>query len=149
MMKRRSKRATGTEPVKDTPPVPSTPDVILDFIFEEGLFFVEIRNIGIGAAVNVKTKFSKRFTGLGGECEMPRLSMFRNIAFLAPGRSVRTFLDSSDSYFRRKQPTQIDATLSWLDMNGKRFNVTIHHDLAIYADIIILHRNPKTSISKE
>lgn len=140
--------AANRNEVLPTPPS-SSPDVILDFVFEDGLLSVEIRNIGNEPALDVKTKFSKRFTGLGGECEMSQLAMFRNIAFLAPERSIRTFLDSSDSYFRRKQPMQIDATLQWRDREGKRYSATLHHDLAIYSDIIILHRKQNPTIPEE
>lgn len=134
---------------KEVTPTSQFPDVILDFVFEDGLLSVEIRNIGNEPALDVKTKFSKRFTGLGGECEMSQLAMFRNIAFLAPARSIRTFLASSDSYFRRKQPMQIDATLQWRDREGKRYSVILHHDLSIYSDIIILHHKQNPIIPEE
>lgn len=148
--KRKQKPATSgaaADRKEETPS--SSPDVILDFVFEDGLLSVEIRNIGNEPALNVKTKFNKRFTGLGGECEMSQLVMFRNIAFLAPERSIRTFLDSSDSYFRRKQPMQIDATLQWRDREGKRYSAILHHDLSIYSDIIILHYKQNPTIPEE
>jgi hypothetical protein len=146
------KPATRTSTNPEPQPVSSAlpaPDVILDFVFDDGLFFVEIKNIGTAPAVGVKTTFSKRFTGAGGERDVSRLLMFRNISFLAPGRGIRTFLDSSDSYFRRKQPTQIDAMLSWRDPRGNRFSTTIRHDLGIYADIILAHPLSQTTTTKE
>lgn len=116
---------------------PLSPDVILDFVFDDGLLFIEIKNIGATPALEVTTKFNNRFTGTGGESDVSRLSMFRGVSFLAPGRRIRTFLDNTASYFQRKQPVEIAAALQWRDREGNRFSCIINHDLSIYRDIIV------------
>ena len=121
-------------------PVHRGADVILDFVFDDELLFIEIKNIGDEPAVDVKTKFNQRFTGINGEFHIQRLAMFKNIAFLAPQRAIRTFLDSSISYFGREQPLAITATLTWHDRFGKRQSAIIHHDLGIYKDILTVHK---------
>src|SRR6266478_5140517 len=71
------------------------PDVIVDFIFEDGLLFVAVANIGSQPAQRVHVAFDPPFKGLGGTASIPELPLFRNIEFLAPSRSIRTLLDSS------------------------------------------------------
>jgi phage tail-like protein len=55
----------------------------------------------------VAVSFDRSFTGLGGAKDVSSLPLFRRIAFLGPDREIATLLDTSESYFRRKQPTRI------------------------------------------
>jgi hypothetical protein len=119
-----------SEPVAD-------PQVIVDFEFERGLFFVGVRNLGDQPALDVKVEFDKPFTGLGGSREMNRLGLFGRIRFLAPGREIRTLLDSSAAYFARKEPTLLTATVSYRTSAGKNKH-SITHDLSIYRDLAYL-----------
>lgn len=111
------------------------PDVIVDFIFEDGLLYISIENIGERPAHKVSTKFNKAFHGVGGAQEMPKLALFKNIAFLAPKKKITTFLDTSTAYFSRKEPTDITATVFYLDEAGTAYKKIIGHDLKIYTDI--------------
>ena len=111
------------------------PDVIVDFIFEDGLLFVAVANIGSQPAQRVHVAFDPPFKGLGGDVSIPELPLFRNIEFLAPSRSIRTLLDSSAAYFTRREPEQVTATISYYDRSGQQFSCAIKHDLAIYRDI--------------
>ena len=113
----------------------SGPDVILDFIFRDGLFFISISNIGDKPAYKVSVKFDCKIYGLAGAKEISALPMFRNIEFLAPKKEIVTFLDSSSSYFARKAPTKIAARISYRDSEGAKSSVTINHDLEIYREI--------------
>jgi len=116
------------------------PDVIVDFIFEDGLLFIAVENIGDRPALKVSTRFDPPITGLEGRLTVTDLPLFRNIEFLAPHKTIRTFLDTSVSYFRRGEPTQIRISLAYQDMNRKRYRATIQHDLAIYQDIGYIRR---------
>ncbi len=111
------------------------PDVILDVIFEDGLLFLSIRNIADGPAYKVLVHFDERILGLEGTKEISDMPLFRNLEFLAPGKEIRTFLDSSASYFGRKQPTDIVAHISFQDADGAIHTRTIHHNLDIYRSI--------------
>ena len=113
----------------------SEPDVILDFIFRDGLFFISVSNIGDKPAYKVSIKFDCKIYGLGGTKEISALPLFRNIEFLAPNKEIVTFLDSSSSYFRREAPTKIAARISYRDSDGTKRSVTINHDLEIYREI--------------
>jgi hypothetical protein len=115
------------------------PDVILDFVFENGTLFITIHNIGDEPALKVKTTFDKRFSGLNGTQQTSSLPLFRNIEFLAPHKEIRTLLDTSTSYFQRRQPMKIQGTISYRDRMNKRYVETIAHDLSIYKDIAYVH----------
>src|SRR6476646_10062834 len=106
------------------------PDVIVDFLFEDGILFVAVQNIGSQPAQRVHVTFDPPFKGLGGTVSIPELPLFRNIEFLAPSRSIRTLLDSSAAYFARPEPVLITAAISYSDRSGQQFSATILHDLA-------------------
>jgi hypothetical protein len=111
------------------------PEVILDFIFDRGMFFISIENIGDKPALKVTTKFNRRIMGVGGKQKISSLPLFQNIEFLAPHKSIVTFLDTSNEYFRRGEPTKITARISYCDSDGRQYQTIIHHDLGIYEGI--------------
>jgi hypothetical protein len=113
----------------------SGPEVIVDFIFDDGLFFVAVENIGQKPALRVAVRFDKKILGLGGSSEISALPLFQNIEFMAPRKQIVTFLDSSGSYFGRNEPTKISAKISYRDSEGKEFQTIVQHDLEIYRDI--------------
>ncbi len=114
------------------------PDVILEFLFDQGSFHLAIRNIGGRPALGISVKFNKKFTGVGGGKEFSELPLFKNIEFLGPGREIVTFLDTSHSYFRRKQPTKLSAQITYRDSANRKFETAIKHDLEIYREIVYL-----------
>jgi hypothetical protein len=111
------------------------PEVIVDFEFERGLLYVAVRNLGDRPALDVRTVFDKPFKGLGGSREIERLNLFRRIRFLAPGRKIRTLLDTSTAYFARKEPMVLTATVSYRTAAGEQRRHSITHDLSIYRDL--------------
>lgn len=121
------------------------PDVIIDFVFEDGMLFVALQNIGSQPALRVHVTFDPSFKGLGGTVSIPELPLFRDIEFLAPSRSIRTLLDSSAAYFARKEPELITVTVSYSDRSGQQFCDTILHNLAIYRDITFVTNVERSS----
>ena len=109
--------------------------MLFDVEFAEGLLFLAVANRGKSPAVSVSFRFESPFTGLGGAQEMTRLPLFRRIEFLAPGREIRTLLDSSAGYFARRQPTKLAVEIRWRDEDGARYGRRIVHDLRIYRDL--------------
>ena len=114
---------------------PRRPDVIVDFVFHAGLFFISIKNIGERPALAVSVRFDQRLAGVGGTKEISTLPLFRNIEFLPPKREIRAFLDTSASYFARQEPTRISARIAFGDPEGRRYAQDVHHDLEIYREI--------------
>ncbi len=115
------------------------PQVIVDFIFERGLLFVAVINIGDAPAHKVNVRFHQPLHGLNGTKDIAALAMFRNIEFLAPHKAIQTFLDSSQAYFERREPVQIKADITYVDGQGHTYGGVIEHDLEIYRDIVYLH----------
>ena len=116
------------------------PDVIVDFVFEDGLFFIAIKNLGDSPAYDVSVAFNKKFTGVEGTKEISALPLFRNLAFLAPHKEIVAFLDTSASYFRRRQPTNIRATITYRNASGAACRSVIRHDLPVYKEIGYVRR---------
>ena len=115
-------------------------EVILDVVFDRGLLFLEVRNIGDRPAERVRIRFDERFSGVGGTKRIDRLVLFRKLEYLAPHKSIPVFLDRSAAYFARGEPTRITAAIGWLTPEGERRASTIHHDLAIYRDLGFVDR---------
>lgn len=111
------------------------PKVILDVVFEDGLLFLAVRNIGDAPALDVQTTFNRKLVGLGGARDVAALPLFRNIAFLAPGREIRTLLDSAPAWFARTRSTALTARISYRDEAGERHRAKVTHDLDIYREI--------------
>jgi hypothetical protein len=107
-------------------------DVIVDVEFDAGVLFLVVRNIGDAPATTVQCKFEQRFFGLGGATDMSALPLFRRIEFLAPGREIRTLLDTSAAYFARKEPAKLAVAVTWRDDGAERRQRRIVHDLGIY-----------------
>ena len=111
------------------------PEVIIDFVFDRGLFYISIKNIAEKPVYRVSVKFDKKLFGIEGTKEISALPLFKNIEFMPPNKEITTFLDTSASYFNGKNPTLISAEIKYIDSYGKRNSHTIKHDLKIYREI--------------
>ena len=109
--------------------------VIVDVMFEDGLLYLAVANIGAAPARRVSVSFDRALPGVGGRVDVAALALFRNIEFLAPRKSIRTFLDSTASWFARGAPVRFTARVTYTDAAGRRRATTIAHDLEIYRDI--------------
>jgi hypothetical protein len=129
------KAAEGVKVVTQTENERGRPEVILEFLFDRGCFHIAVRNIGDRPATGISVKFNKKIVGLGGRKEISALLLFGNIEFLGPGREIVMFVDSSNSYFSRKQPTKISARITYSDLAQTKYEATINHDLEIYREL--------------
>jgi hypothetical protein len=125
-------------PISTRAPGPARPEVIVEFLFDRGLLHIAVNNIGDRPALNVSVKFDKKILGLNGRKEISALAMFKNIEFLGPRREIVCLLDSSSSYFKRKQPTKISALVAYRDLEKRSYEVTIKHDLEIYRELAFI-----------
>lgn len=135
-MAKRARESRSEAPPDD----PRRPEVIVDFVFDDGLFHVAIENIGGRPAIDVSVTFDRAFHGLGGEQDVSSLPLFRGVPFLAPRRRISTLLDASAAYFARREPTKIVATVTYADRSGAAYKDVIRHDLEIYRDVISCRR---------
>ena len=111
------------------------PDVVVDFEFEDGLLFVTLCNIGLGPAFDVSVQFDREFRGVEGNKLITEMALFRDVGFMPPQKSIRSFLDTSASYFGREEPTELRCETAFNDRNGRRLVNRIRHNLEIYRDI--------------
>ena len=128
------------EPERQSVCIRCDAEVILDVVFDQGLLFLEVANIGDRPAERVRIRFGERFSGVGGSKRIDRLTLFRKLEFLAPRKSIHVFLDRSAAYFARGEPTQLTAEIVWRTTEGERRASTIHHDLEIYRDLGFVDR---------
>ena len=68
-------------------------------------------------------------------------NLFRNISFLAPRRSIKTFLDRSNSFFLRGEPTRFTVTVNYRDRFNAAYVSVFQLDLSIFMDIGYLGSN--------
>jgi hypothetical protein len=120
------------------------PEVVLDVVFEDGLLFLAVANIGDAPALGVACKFGTELYGLGGRHEVSKLRLFEHIAFLGPGREIRTLLDSSAAYFARGEPTEVSVTTTYADSAGRSYETVVEHDLEIYRDLAYIPKGRPT-----
>ena len=118
----------------------SDAEVILDVVFDRGVLFLVVANIGDRPAERVRIRFGERFSGVGGTKRIDRLALFRKLEFLAPHKSIPVFLDRTAAYFARGEPTQLTAEIAWRTREGERRASTVHHDLEIYRDLGFVDR---------
>ncbi len=136
MLRKGDSRSRAPRSTGQARPAPAPqPDVIVDFIFDAGLLFVSIQNIGERPALNVSVVFDQRLVGLGGKKEISDLPLFKNIEFLAPRKVITAFLDTSESYFARNEPTKISARVTFRNSDGGEYDRKVRHDLEIYREI--------------
>ena len=114
--------------------------VIVDVVFDRGLLFLVVANTGDRPALEVRVKFDRAFTGVGGTKRMHRLALFRKLEFLAPRKSIEVFLDRSDAFFARGEPTELTARVTWRTPDGARRAAAVRHDLEIYRDLGYIER---------
>ena len=119
------------------------PEIIVEFLFERGVFSIAVRNIGERPALKVSVRFDKKILGIGGAKDISALPLFKNIEFLGPGREIQALVDTSHSYFTRKQPTRVSARASYSDPEGNNYVSMINHDLEIYRELVYLPQLPR------
>ena len=139
MVQRKPRKAqVDSRSTSSTEGVPGRPEVIVEFLFDRGLLYISVNNIGNRPALSVSVKFNKKILGLGGTREISALAVFKNIEFLGPQREIVTLLDSSNSYFKRRQPTKTSALITYQDLEKRRYEISIKHDLEIYRDLVFV-----------
>jgi|KBSSwiStaDraftv2_1062776.scaffolds.fasta_scaffold100069_2 hypothetical protein len=134
----RKRKPLAALPASEAPEDRDQPEVIVDFLFDHGLFHVAVENVSDAPAYLVSVTFDKKFRGLGGATEVSSLPLFRRVAFLAPRKRIETFLDTSSAYFQRREPTRLTAMISFRDARQRPYERRITHDLSIYKDVTYL-----------
>lgn len=109
-------------------------NVIVDFVFEDGLLFVSLENIGDTPAADVSVEFEPPVHAAEGR-DLGSMALFRRFAFLAPRKRVVAFVDSTAAYFARGEPSAVAVSIRWRDQDGEARSARIRHDLDVYRDL--------------
>jgi hypothetical protein len=111
--------------------------VIVDVLCDDELLYLVLANIDAQPVLRVRAAFDRALVDASGR-DVARLALFARCEFLAPGRSIRTLLDTRSGYFRRRQPARFKVTLSYRDVAGRAHEHLIKHDLSIYKDLALV-----------
>ena len=101
------------------------PAVTLDLVFDDGVFFFDLVNASAAPVYRVSVKFSHEITGSQSDRPVTGIQLFRSLTFLPPEKRIRVFIDTSRSYFARKQPLSFTATVRYETEDGGRFTAEI------------------------
>jgi hypothetical protein len=111
--------------------------VVVDIVFEGGLLYLELANLADRPALSVRCRFKPPLVDLQGR-KVNELALFREVAFLGPGRRIRTLLDSSAGYFARKSATRVKVTVEFERPGEARRTTEVAHDLAVFRELAYL-----------
>lgn len=111
--------------------------VILDVLCEDELLFLALANIGDQPVSRIRVVFDAPIVDAAGR-DVTKLALFKRCEFLAPGRSIRTLLDSRTAYFQRRQPTRFTVQLSYREGTAAPVRHQITHDLSIYRTLALV-----------
>jgi hypothetical protein len=109
--------------------------VIVDVVFEDGVLYLELANLGRRPALAVSCTFEPPLVDAAGR-DVAKLRLFKKMEFLGPERRVRTLLDSVPGYFARKAPGRTVVSIKYKRPGDTRYTTTtVTHDLAVYREI--------------
>jgi hypothetical protein len=111
--------------------------VVVDVVFEDGLLYLELANLSDRPALNVSCEFDPGLVDLQGR-DVSKLALFGRVAFLGPGRRIRTLLDSTAGYFARDGASRFTVVAEFERPDEKRRSTTVSHDLAVYRELAYL-----------
>lgn len=110
----------------------SDQSVYLDVVFDEGLMFFELCNVGQHSVTNIRVAFDKPLLGIDN-VDISKLNIFNYLAFLPAGKRIRILLDTAQSFQLKRQRSTLKVTLRW--KSGRTALKTIvRHDFRAYAD---------------
>ncbi len=108
------------------------PDVILDLILRDRVFYLVLANRREHPVSEVRVAFRRKLMGLGGAVEISALALWARLEFLAPGKTIEVPVDRAEVFFARGPVAPLTLTLSYTDAEGERFQATITHDFEAY-----------------
>lgn len=122
--------------------------MIVDVDVHDGLFSIVLGNIGTRPALAVSTRFDVPLHGLGGAKKISSLRVFRELAFMAPGKRFRQFVDELPAYAERQAPLRFTATVTYQDRDGRTYEESMVHDLRVYLELGQARRAPNSLESR-
>ena len=108
--------------------------VVVDIVSEDGVLYLELANLTDHPALNVVCTFEPKLVDLEGR-DVSELALFRRLPFLAPGRRIRTILDSSAGYFAREKAGNVTVAVEYEHAGEGRRSGRVVHDLEVFRQL--------------
>jgi hypothetical protein len=118
----------------DRPAPPGAAEALLDVELTDGSLWLVLANPSDQTAYDVSVAFQQPLIGVGGDRDVTEMRVFRALPLLRPRREIRVFVDVAREFYARRQPTRIEARVSWRSGAGERFSRVFEHDLAVWED---------------
>ncbi|MCP1676410.1 hypothetical protein J2T57_003571 [Natronocella acetinitrilica] len=118
------------------------PDVVLDVLFDDGLLYLTLQNLGSAHAHDVHVRFDRSIRAVEGTRDITALEIFRDLAFLPVGKRIEVFLDTSGNFFAQQGDTEFVAHIRFHDATGRQYQHRARHNLAVYRDLGYVRRSP-------
>jgi hypothetical protein len=106
-----------------------TDAVFVDVVFDAGLLYLELVNLGEAPALDVTSSFEPALVDAHGR-DVSELLLFRGLGFLAPGRRIRTLLGPSSAYSE-----SVVVEVQYSGAARERHTTRITHELAAFREL--------------
>jgi hypothetical protein len=103
--------------------------VVVDVVFDDGLLYLELVNLGEAPALDVTSSFEPALVDAHGR-DVSELLLFRRLGFLAPGRRIRTLLGPSSAYSER-----VTVEVQYSHAGRERHTTRLTHELAAFREL--------------
>jgi hypothetical protein len=103
--------------------------VVVDVVFELGLLYLELANLGDRPALDVSCSFEPPIVDVHGR-SLSELALFRHLGFLAPRRRIRSLLGPSAGYSET-----LTVSVEYGRHGGERATTRLTHDLAAFGEL--------------
>ena len=117
-----------------------TPDVYLDFVLEDELLFILLKNNSPYPALHVRVSFSQPIPGLGGTKKIHAINLFNQLSYFAPEREFRVYVDKIEVFLAGLRRSEILVEIKYQSEEGRVFQKRIVHDLDIYRDLPMISK---------
>jgi hypothetical protein len=108
--------------------------VVVDVVFEDGVLSLELANLADRPALNVACAFDAPLVDVEGR-DVSKLRLFGHVDFLAPGRRIRTLLDSVAGHFARGGAPRFTVVVAYERPGQPRRETKVTHDLELYREL--------------
>lgn len=127
----------------------SRPYIIFDFVADAEVVYAIIQNIGCTPACNVLVNIEDKIKEIRHDKRMTSLAN-RNIAFVAPGRIIKDFINVSHAIFSVNQDHTYNVEISYCNTSNEKYCERIVVDLEHVRGLgYIIEKDHLKDISRE
>lgn len=108
------------------------PNLVLDFVVQEGKVFFCMRNLSKHPATNLSFKFSQPLMARNGYLRVDKLPLFKHLDYFAPKKEIRLFVDSVTSFLAHHPERKMTIHVKYVDQDSKKYVQSFKHDLELF-----------------